>query len=230
MSAPVPDGSPWVADRLEVTKSALYVYAAFEATVAATGEEWGRTATELGRLILWCAGQGDDAGMVGASRRMSGHLTSGARGRTRQVMDVNYAGAWGDPEFPLNGSRFVELEIAEGVRWACDAASLCRRQETEFARRSETTKGRWVQAIPPDWVQSKEGELVLRRRLFLAVAVARATMAASYLATDPKTVAVDLWARSTETLEKASETDLLNRCETMRDRLPARRARDEGRT
>lgn len=208
---------PWLDDRREITRVALYVQCAFEETVRALGEEWARTEAELGCLLQWCAGRSTDANVVGAERRLSGFLAR--RWRVTDALDLHSDAAIVDTNTVALPTEFAGYKIAQAARWACGAVALPRVSANALAR---YRAGSWTRSVPPQDGPAVTSAIDVRRKLFLAEAVACATCAVAYVATDPRTVAVDLWQRTERLWSQDAALALLDGCETARSRVPTR--------
>lgn len=213
-------GWPWLDDRREITRVALYVQCAFEETVRAFGEEWARTEAELGCLLQWCAGRSTDANVVGAERRLSGFLARQAS--VLVALDLHHEGGFVDDDPGELHALFVGYQIAKAARWGCGAAALSRLQAHFLERLRERPRSGGL--VQPD-SRRLANALDVRRKMFLAEAVACATCAAAYVATDPRTVAVDLWQRTERLWSQDAALALLDECETARSRVPTQRPR-----
>ena len=213
-------GGPWLDDRREITRVALYVQCAFEETVRAFGEEWARTEAELGCLLQWCAGRSTDANVVGAERRLSGFLAR--RWRAVNALDLHNDAAIVDANTAVLPAEFAGYKIAQAARWACGAVALPRVSANALAR---YRAGGWPRSVPPQDELAAAASIDVRRKMFLAEAVACATCAAAYVATDPRTVAVDLWQRTERLWSQDAALALLDECETARSRVPTQRPR-----
>lgn len=212
-------GWPWLDDRREITRVALYVQCAFEEAVRALGEEWARTEAELGCLLQWCAGRSTDANVVGAERRLSGFLAR--RWRAVNALDLHNDAAIVDADTAVLPTEFAGYKIAQAARWACGAVALPRASANALSR---YRAGEW-RAVRSEEADRASASIDVRRKMFLAEAVAQATCAAAYVATDPRTVAVDLWQRTERLWSQDAALTLLDECAVARDRVPTQRPR-----
>lgn len=211
---------PWLNDRHDIARVALFVHEAMEFAADLVGEEWGIARVSLAKLLLWCSGEGTDANIAGAMSSASGAILRDERGAAWEALNPHNVASWFRPAGAAPGAAFVGLDVFESVRWACAAAASRRMRDSAERQGAEPRGGLGgYRVLSP---VEREHLLLVRRRMFLARAVMHATSAAAFAATDPRTIANDLWARADLRFREDDARTLLFECEGARERLPRR--------